>query len=93
MNCSINWAYGKFLLKNIIIIIFINCNSVVPRVVVILHVYRIRNWLLINLSREVYEKHVVATWNLGNHLNVCLWTQGKQEKPVSMWSVTGPSEY
>jgi len=23
-------------------------------------------------SGGLYEKHVVATWNLGNHLNICL---------------------
>ena len=39
------------------------------------------------------EKHVVATWNLGNHLRICLQTQGNQEKPVSRWPVAGPSEY
>jgi len=26
---------------------------------------------------------VVATWNLGNHLSICFWAQGNQEKPVS----------
>ena len=35
----------------------------------------------------LHEKHVVATWNLGNHLSICLYTQGNQEKSVSMWSV------
>jgi len=44
-------------------------------------------------SGELHEKHVVATWNLGNHLSICFWAQGNQEKPVSRWSVTGPSEY
>jgi len=39
------------------------------------------------------EKHVVATWNLGNHLRICLQTQGNQEKPVSRWPVARPSEY
>ena len=41
-------------------------------------------------SGGLYEKHVVATWNLGNHL---FCAQGKQEKPVSSWPVAGPSEY
>jgi len=41
----------------------------------------------------LHEKHVVATWNLGKHLSICLYTQGNQEKPVSRWSVAGPSEY
>jgi len=44
-------------------------------------------------SRGLHEKHVVATWNFGNHLSVCLYTQGKQEKPLSRWPVAGPSEY
>ena len=39
----------------------------------------------------LHEKHVVATWNLGNHLSICLYTQGNQEKPVSRWPVAGPS--
>jgi len=44
-------------------------------------------------SGGLHEKHVVATWNLRNHLNICLYTQGNQEKPVSRWPVAGPSEY
>jgi len=31
-------------------------------------------------SGGLHEKHVVATWNLGNHLNICLQTQGKRRK-------------
>jgi len=44
-------------------------------------------------SGGLHEKHVVATWNVGNRLSICLWTQGNQEKPVSRWPVAGPSEY
>ena len=44
-------------------------------------------------SGGLHEKHVVATWNLGNHLSICLQAQGNQEKSVSRWPVTGPSEY
>ena len=44
-------------------------------------------------SGGLLEKHVVATWNLGNHLSICLEMQGNQEKPVSRWPVAGPSEY
>ena len=44
-------------------------------------------------SGGLHEKHVVATWNLGNHLSIFLQTQGNQEKPVSRWPVAGPSEY
>jgi len=34
-------------------------------------------------SGWLHEKHVVATWELGNHLNFCFQAQGNQEKPVS----------
>ena len=44
-------------------------------------------------SGGLHEKHVVATWNLGNHLSICFWAQGNQEKPVSRWPVAGPSEF
>ena len=44
-------------------------------------------------SGGLHEKHVVATWNVGNHLSICFQTQGKKEKPVSRWPVAGPSEY
>ena len=44
-------------------------------------------------SGGLHEKHVVATWNLGNHLSICLQAQENQEKPVSRWSAAGPSGY
>ena len=44
-------------------------------------------------SGGLHEKHVVATWNFGNYLSICLQTQENQEKPVSRWPVAGPSEY
>ena len=44
-------------------------------------------------SGGLHEKHVVATWNLGNHLSICLQVQGNQENPVSRWPIAGPSEY
>jgi len=44
-------------------------------------------------SGELHEKHVAATWNLGNHLSICFSAQGNQEKPVLRWPVAGPSEY
>jgi len=43
-------------------------------------------------SGGLHEKHVVATWNVGNHLSICFWAQGNQGKPVSRWPVAGPSE-
>ena len=33
-------------------------------------------------SGGLHEKHVVATWNVGNHLSICLQTQGNREKCV-----------
>lgn len=30
----------------------------------------------------LHEKHTVAAWNLGNHLNICLKT-GKPRKPLT----------
>ena len=39
----------------------------------------------------LHEKHVVANWHLGDHLSICSWTQGNQEKPVLRWPVAGPS--
>ena len=44
-------------------------------------------------SGGLHEKHVVATWNVGNHLSICLQAEGNREKPVSRWPVAGPSEY
>ena len=44
-------------------------------------------------SGGLHEKDVVATWNVGNHLSICLQGQGNQEKPVSRWPVAGPYEY
>jgi len=35
----------------------------------------IQNMILVTTkfkSEELHEKHVVATWNLGNHLYICL---------------------
>ena len=43
-------------------------------------------------SGGLHEKHVVATWNFGNHLSICFEAQGNQEKPVSRWPIAGPSE-
>ena len=34
-------------------------------------------------SEGQHERHVVATWKLGNRLSIRLQTQGNQEKPVS----------
>ena len=44
-------------------------------------------------SGGLHEKHVVATWNVGNHPGICSRTQGNQEKPETKWPVTGPSGY
>ena len=56
----------------------------------------IQNMKLVTTEFEsggLHEKHVVATWNVGNHLKICLEAQGNQEKPVSKWPVAETSEY
>ena len=57
----------------IIIIIFINCNWVVTGGSG--YFTRIQNMKLVTTefkSGGLHEKHVVATWNLGNHHSICL---------------------
>jgi len=44
-------------------------------------------------SVGLHEKHVAATWDIGNHLNICFLAQGNKEKHVSRWPVAGSSEY
>ena len=56
----------------IIIITFINCNWVVTRGSS--YFTCIQNMKLVTTefkSGGLHEKHVVATWNLGNHLCIC----------------------
>ena len=78
-----------------IIIIFINCNWVVTQWQWLFDTYtKYDVGLLLNLRRGgLHEKHVVATWNLANHLSIRLKTQGNQVKPVLRWLVSGPSNY
>jgi len=41
-------------------------------------------------SGGLHEKHVVASWKVGNHLSICFQDTGKsRKKPVSRWSVAG----
>ena len=42
-------------------------------------------------SGGLHEKHVVATWNRGNRLSVCLQAQGNQEKPVTKEKPVAPN--
>ena len=44
-------------------------------------------------SGGLHEKHVVATYNHGNHLNICFWAQGNQKKNLCRdgWSQDLPS--
>jgi hypothetical protein len=74
-----------------LILIILTAIGLSPVVVVSLHVqkYEITNRKL--KLGGLHEKHVVATWKLGNYLSIRLQTQGNQEKPVSRWPVTGPS--
>ena len=57
----------------IIIIIFINCNWVVTRWQWLFFMYKNMK-LIINkfMSAGQQKKNVVATWNFGNHLSICL---------------------
>jgi len=60
-----------------------------PLAVVITHVHKY--WKKRgNVTRKcksgwLYERHVVATWKLGNHHSIRLYTQGNQEKTVPRW--------
>ena len=55
--------------------------------VVILHVHKYEKKKVTRKFKSggLYEKHVVTTWKLGNHLSIRLKTQGNQEKPVSIY--------
>jgi len=57
----------------IIIIIIISCNWVVTRWQWLFYIES--NMKLVNTkfnSGGLHEKHVVATWNVGNRLSICL---------------------
>ena len=58
----------------IILIIFINCNWVVTRLQWLFYMYIQNTKLVTNKFKSggLHEKHVVATWNVGNHLSICL---------------------
>ena len=62
--------------------------------VVILNVHKYEKKVTRNFkSGGLHDKHVVATWKLGNHLCIRLYTQRNQENPVSRLPVAGPSGY
>jgi hypothetical protein len=71
----------------------INCNWVFTRWQWLIYVYTVYKIATKFTSGGPHEKHAVATWNLGNHLSICVKTQGNQEKPVPRWPVAGPSGY
>jgi len=66
---------NKFFIIIIIIIIIINCNWVVTRWQWLFYLYTKyeigRAWSKFKPA-GLHEKHVVAIWNLGTHLNICL---------------------
>ena len=66
-----------------------------PVALVILHVHKYGGKKVTKefKSGGLHERHVVATWKLGNHLSIRLQKQGNKEKPVSRWPVAGPSGY
>jgi hypothetical protein len=55
----------------IIIIITINCNWVFTRWQWLIYMYTMYNIATKFTSRGLLEKHVVSTWNFGNHLSIC----------------------
>jgi hypothetical protein len=81
--------------REIIIIIFINCSWVITWWQWLFYMYTNMKRTLTRKFKSggLHERHVVATWKLGNHLSIRLETQWNQEKPVSMWPVAGPSGY
>ena len=94
-GCTLQPSSGRVLFHKQKRIIFIKCNWVVTRWQWLFYMYT-------NVMKKVtrkfksgglHERHVVATWKLGNHLSIRLQTQGKQDKPVSRWPVAGPSGY
>jgi len=58
----------------IIIIIIINCNWVVTRWQWLFYMYTKYEIMATNKFKSggLHEKHVVATWNFGNYLSICL---------------------
>jgi len=55
----------------IIIIVYLLQLGCHPVAVVILHVHNMKLFTTKFKSGGLHEKHVVATWNLGNHLSIC----------------------
>ena len=78
-----------------VIKIFINCSWIVTRWQWLFDTYTKYDIGLLTkfTSGGLHEKHVVATWNVGNHLSIRLKTRGNQVNPVSRWPVAGPSGY
>jgi hypothetical protein len=77
-----------------IIIIIVNCIWVVTRWLRLFYMFtNMKLFTNIFKPRGLHEKHVVATWNVGNRLSICLYTQGNKEVPLSRWPVAGPTEH
>ena len=61
--------------------------------VVILHVNKTKKLDTTKFkSGGLHEKHVMATWNLGNHLIICLQAQGNQAVTGTQQNETNPSK-
>jgi len=68
------------IITDVHIIIFINCNWVITRWQCLLYMSANMKMVRTNMKMVntkfktggLHEKHVVATWNLGNHLSICL---------------------
>ena len=75
---KINYSQNSLYLGSVIIIttiIFINCNSVITRWQWLFYMYTNRGEKKVTRkfnSGELHGRHVVATWELGNHLSIRL---------------------
>jgi hypothetical protein len=73
-NTSIFYAATVFtftMMMMNIIIIFNNCHRVVTRWQWLSYTYTIYKIATKFTSGGLHEKHVVSTWNVGNHLSIC----------------------
>ena len=77
----------------IVLIFYLLQLSCSPVAVVMLHVYKTRNWLQINLCREGYMRSMQWQLRFFGTNSAFAFRHRNQEKPVSSWPVAGHSEY
>ena len=76
--------------NDIIYLLQLGCN---PVAVVILHVYKIWDWLLINLSLEGYMRSMLWQLRMLGTVWAFAYRHRETEKTCVEWPVAGPSEY